>query len=431
MAREVSANSVESWLVRLANHKPPVALGYALTILVVLINTLIEQFLPIRALPFLMSIPVIFISGLVFGRAQGLVATVLSAALANYFFLGPRPGFNVSRPDLITTGLFVGFAGFIVLVSGAVRQAAVSQASQIARLRALQAVAEASEQALRVSEDALRRMNETLEQQVEARTAELERAREALGHAQRIEALGELTGGIAHDFNNLLTGMTGGMDLARTRLAQQRITKDEIDEARGYLDIGLDFADRAGALTRRLLAFARGGVNAPTIVTLAEFVQGLEGPIRRVVGRDIRASVEVIPGLWPVCVDPSELENALLNLVINARDAMPGGGRFVLRGDNISLDRLQAEPLGLPPGDFVLLSAQDTGRGMAPDEAARAFEPFFTTKPSGKGTGLGLAMIYRFARTSGGHAALETRPGEGATVHIYLPRWRDVGGEGG
>jgi signal transduction histidine kinase len=113
--------------------------------------------------------------------------------------------------------------------------------------------------------------------------------------------------------------------------------------------------------------------------------------------------------------------------VINARDAMPNGGRLTLRGDNISLDASQAGSLALPAGDFVLLSTQDTGRGMGPDVAARAFEPFFTTKPSGKGTGLGLAMIYRFARTAGGHAALESQPGEGAIVRIYLPRWRDAG----
>jgi signal transduction histidine kinase len=266
-------------------------------------------------------------------------------------------------------------------------------------------------------------MNETLEQQIQARTAELELAREALGHAQKMEALGELTGGIAHDFNNLLTGITGGLDLARLRLGQEPLTKAGIEQARGYLDIGLDFAGRAGALTGRLLAFARRDAHAPAVVNLEDLLRGLEGPIRRVVGPDIRAAVEVIQGLWPVRADPSELENALLNLVINARDAMPNGGRFTLRADNITLDRLQAEPLALPPGDFLMLSAKDTGRGMAPDVAARAFEPFFTTKPSGKGTGLGLAMIYRFARTCGGHAALDTSLNEGTTVRVYLPRW--------
>ncbi len=402
-------------------------LGYALTTLAVLASAAVQQVLPMRTVPFLLFLPVIFSASLILGQGEGLLATLLSAVLANYLFLGPARGFSLSPPDVLTTFLFILFASFIVLVSNAVRRTSLIQSDQIARLRALQAEAEASQEALRVSEEALRRMNETLEQQIQIRTAELERAREVLGHAQKMEALGELTGGIAHDFNNLLTGMTGGMDLARTRLGQARVTQTEIDEARGYLDIGLDFAGRAGALTRRLLAFSRRGANPPSVVNLEEFLQGLQRPIRRVVGRDIRAAVEVIPGLWPVRVDPSELENALLNLVINARDAMPNGGRLTLRGDNISLDASQAGSLALPAGDFVLLSTQDTGRGMGPDVAARAFEPFFTTKPSGKGTGLGLAMIYRFARTAGGHAALESQPGEGAIVRIYLPRWRDAG----
>jgi len=406
-------------------RKPPTILGYSLTILAVLASAAVQQILPMRTVPFLLFLPVIFTASLILGRGEGLLATLLSAMLANYLFLGPARGFSLSLPELVTTVMFVLFASFIVIVSNAVRQISLVQSNQIARFRTLQAAAEASQQALRVSEDNLRRVNETLEQQIQARTAELERAHEVLGHAQKIDALGELTGGIAHDFNNLLTGITGGMDLARSRLGQKPITQAEIDEARGYLDIGLDFAGRAGALTARLLAFARRGADAPVVVNLEAFVRELQGPIRRVVGRDIRASVEVIPGLWPARVDLSELENALLNLVINARDAMPGGGRFKLRADNITLNRLHAEPLGLPPGDFVLLSAEDTGSGMAPDVAARAFEPFFTTKPSGKGTGLGLSTIYRFARTSGGHAALETRPGEGSTVHLYLPRYVD------
>jgi signal transduction histidine kinase len=424
--RATSASWVGWLLEALARRKPPTILGYALTILAVLAGAAAQQMLPMRAVPFLLFLPVIFTASLILGQGEGLLATLLSAILANYLFLGPARGFSLSLPELVTTFMFVVFASFIVIVSNAVRQVSLDQSNRIARLRALQAAAEASEQALRVSEDALRRMNETLEEQIQARTAELERAREVLDHAQRIEALGELTGGIAHDFNNLLTGMTGGMDLARSRLGQKPISQAEIDQARGYLDIGLDFAGRAGALTARLLAFARRGANAPAVVNLEVLVRDLQRPIRRVVGRDIRANVEVIPDLWPTCVDPSELENALLNLVINARDAMPGGGRFVLRGDNISLDRLEAKTLGLPPGDFVILSAQDTGRGMTPEVAARAFEPFFTTKPSSKGTGLGLSMIYRFARTSGGHAALETRPGEGTTVRIYLPRWREA-----
>ena len=193
-APEVSPGWVERLIARLARRKPPVVLGYALTILAVLI----EQILPMRTTPFLLFTPVIFLMSLILGLPEGLVATALSAGLANYFFLGPRRGFNLSLPDLVTTFLFILFSIFIAAVSDAVRRAALGQAGQIVRFRALQAAAEASERALRESEDALLRLNGTLELQVQARTAELDRAREALSHAQKMEAMGELTGGMAH-----------------------------------------------------------------------------------------------------------------------------------------------------------------------------------------------------------------------------------------
>jgi len=427
-APEVSPGWVERLIARLARRKPPVVLGYALTILAVLMSTLIEQVLPMRTTPFLLFTPVIFLMSLILGLPEGLVATALSAGLANYFFLGPRRGFNLSLPDLVTTILFILFSIFIAAVSDAVRRAALGQAGQIVRSRALQAAAEASERALRESEDALLRLNGTLELQVQARTAELDRAREALGHARKLEALGELTGGIAHDFNNLLTGITSGLDLAKTRLDQTRITTAQIAETRNYLGIALDFSARASALTHRLLAFARRESLALGRVDIEGLVQGLENPIRRAVGADISVAVEGVEGIWPARTDASEVENALLNLAINARDAMPSGGRLSLRGDNVRLDRVAAEALALPPGDFVILTVQDTGPGMSPEVAARAFEPFFTTKAPGKGTGLGLSMTYRFARNCGGHAALDTRPGAGTAVRIYLPRYVETAG---
>ncbi len=421
-SHEGSSGWVEALIANLARRKPPLVLGYALTILTVLACAVIELILPMRTVPFLLFVPAIFVTSLTLGLPEGLVATVLSAALANYFFLGVTRGVAVSPPELVTTFLFLIFSSFIVIVSDAVRRTSLDQATQIARFRALQAAAEASARALRASEDALRRMNETLEHQVQVRTAELDRAREALGHAQKMEALGELTGGIAHDFSNLLTGVVGGLDLAKTRLSKARVTKAEIDEVRNYVEIALDFGGRAGALTRRLLAFARRESLGLTRIDLERLVVGLEGPIRRAVGSEVCVALEGIEGLWPVRADASEVENALLNLALNARDAMPHGGRLTLRGENVSLDRGAADALALPPGDFAILSTCDTGEGMAPDVAARAFEPFFTTKPPGKGTGLGLSMIYRFARTCGGHAAIDTRPGEGTVISIYLPR---------
>jgi signal transduction histidine kinase len=282
--------------------------------------------------------------------------------------------------------------------------------------------------ALRASEDALQWMNETLEDEAQIRTAELDRAPGVPSHAQKMEALAELTAGIAHDFNNLLTGIIGGLDLARTRLGQTHVTKAEIDEARNYLDIALDFGGRADALTRRLLAFARRESLGLTLVDLAGLVLGLESLIRRTVGADVCVVLDGVEGLWAVRANASEVENALLNLAINARDAMPHGGRLTVRGYNVSLGRDAADVLGLPPGDFVMLSLSDTGDGMAPEVAAHVFEPFFTTKPLGKGTGLGLSVIYRFARTCGGHVSLDTRRGEGTTVRIYLPRYVEGSG---
>jgi len=426
LAREASLGWAERLIANLARRKPPLVLGYALTILSVLVVTLIEQVLPMRTVPFLLFMPIVFVTSLILGLPEGLLATALSAALANYFFLGPRRSWSLSPPDLVTTFLFILFASFIVLISNAVRRVALGQASQIERLGTLKAAAEASERALRESEDALLRLNGSLEQQVQARTAELDRAREALSHAQKMEAMGELAGGMAHDFNNLLTGITSGLDLAKSRLDQTRITTAQIAETRNYLGIALDFSARAGALTRRLLAFARRESLALGRVDLERIMLGLESPIRRAVGADIAVVFEGIEGIWPVRTDASEVENALLNLAINARDAMPNGGRLTLRGDNVRLDRVTAEALALPPGDFVILTVRDTGHGMSPELAARAFEPFFTTKAPGKGTGLGLSMTYRFARNCGGHAALDTRPGAGTAIRIYLPRFMET-----
>jgi PAS domain S-box-containing protein len=247
--------------------------------------------------------------------------------------------------------------------------------------------------------------------------AALAAAEEALRQSQKMEAVGQLTGGLAHDFNNLLTGITGSLDLLASREAAGRIagSAELIATAQGA-------AARAAALTHRLLAFSRQQSLDPRPTDANRLIAGMEDLIRRTVGPQIAVTVSSDPQLWPILVDPNQLENALLNLCINARDAMKLGGRLTIETVCMSLDRDEAGERGLDPGDYVALRVLDTGIGMSSDIVRRAFDPFFTTKPAGQGTGLGLSMIYGFARQSGGTARILSAPGQGAAVCLYLPR---------
>ena len=243
---------------------------------------------------------------------------------------------------------------------------------------------------------ALRALNETLEQRVADRTAELMHAEEQLRQAQKMEAVGQLTGGLAHDFNNLLAGITGSLDLMSTRMNQGRIKDIE-----KYLTAAQGAAKRAAALTHRLLAFSRRQTLDPRPTNVNTLVTGMTELIQRTVGPGIPVEAVGAAGLWTTLVDPSQLENALLNLCINARDAMPSGGRITIETANKWIDRLVAQAHDLSEGQYVSLCVTDTGTGMTPEVIAKAFDPFFTTKPLGEGTGLGLSMIYGFAKQSG------------------------------
>ncbi len=249
---------------------------------------------------------------------------------------------------------------------------------------------------------------------------------EQLRQAQKMEAVGQLTGGIAHDFNNLLTGIVGSLDLLQSRLAQGRT--ENLDR---YIQAAQTSANRAAALTHRLLAFSRRQPLQPKSIDANALIGGMEELLRRTISERARLEVVAAGGLWPTLCDPNQLENALLNLAINARDAMPDGGRLTMETCNTRLDRAYAaQNAGVEPGQYVCICVTDTGEGMSPEVVRRAFDPFFTTKPSGKGTGLGLSMIYGFAKQSGGHAAIYSEPGRGTTVRVYLPRFRgDAGAE--
>jgi len=242
---------------------------------------------------------------------------------------------------------------------------------------------------------------------------------EQLRQSQKMEAIGQLTGGIAHDFNNLLTGIVGSLELLQKRIAQGHYEK-----VARYADAATASAGKAAALTHRLLAFARRQPLDPRPVNVNQLVGSMEDLFRRTTGEAIHVALAMAPDLWLTRCDPNQLENALLNLVINARDAMPGGGRLTVETSNVRLDdREIAVQREIAPGQYVALCVTDTGVGMAPDVRARAFDPFFTTKPLGQGTGLGLSMIYGFARQSGGYVQILSELGRGTTVRLYLPRY--------
>ncbi len=247
---------------------------------------------------------------------------------------------------------------------------------------------------------------------------ELAAAQEALRQAQKMEAIGQLTGGIAHDFNNLLAGITGNLELLGRRVAQGRF-----DALPRHVDAAQEGARRAAALTQRLLAFSRRQTLDPRPLDLNRLVRNMAELIGRTVGPDIRMEVVGAAGLWPTLVDQNQLENALLNLCINARDAMPDGGRLTIETANKWLDDHAARERDLPRGQYVSLCVSDTGTGMPPAVVERAFDPFFTTKPLGQGTGLGLSMIYGFARQSGGQVRIYSEVGDGTTMCLYLPRF--------
>ena len=249
------------------------------------------------------------------------------------------------------------------------------------------------------------------------RAAMLLETEEKLRHSQKMEAVGQLTGGLAHDFNNLLAGITGSLELMQRRLKQGRH-----EDLERYINVGQGAARRAAALTHRLLAFSRRQTLDPKATDINRLVRGIEDLIRRTIGPENQLEVVGAVGLWITQVDPHQLENALLNLCLNARDAMPGGGRLTIETANKWMDERIAKERDLPPGQYVSLCVTDTGTGMAPDVAQRVFEPFFTTKPIGMGTGLGLSMVHGFARQSGGQVRVYSEPGLGTTMCLYLPR---------
>ncbi len=268
----------------------------------------------------------------------------------------------------------------------------------------------------RVVEDQLRSLNETLEARVAAEILERQQAEAALQQAQKMESLGNLTGGVAHDFNNLLQVISGnlqllGKDVDGNGRARERITN------------ALTAVDRGSRLASQLLAFGRRQPLEPKVISIGCFVSSMDDMLRRALGEKIDVETHIADGLWNTFADPGQIENALLNLAINSRDAMDGAGKLTIEVENVFLDEAYSRVHSdVAPGHYVVLAVTDTGSGMTPEIISQAFEPFFSTKPAGKGTGLGLSMVYGFAKQSGGHVKIDSEVGKGTTIRLYLPR---------
>jgi signal transduction histidine kinase len=289
--------------------------------------------------------------------------------------------------------------------------------------------------ARRAAEEALHRFTDTLEQRVAERTRQLTEANEqlvaesgerrkveeALRQAQKMEAIGQLTGGVAHDFNNLLTVVSGNLDLLETQINTSRGEQLIAAARRGV--------ERGARLTQSLLAFARKQPLRPEVVNPNQLIAAFAELLRRATGDTVKLQLVLTPTLDPCPLDPAQFEAALLNLVVNARDAMPQGGKVTIETQNVTIDPVQEQVPEIAPGRYVLVSVADTGIGMTAAQLARAFDPFFTTKDVGKGSGLGLSQVYGFVKQSGGHVAIASEPQAGTTVRVYLPALQEQRGE--
>ena len=353
--------------------------------------------------PFVIFIPPVVLAAFLGGWRPGVAAAALAGVIANLTLIAPPGSILPAWPD---GWIAMGFYVLTISIDIALIYAMTTAFTRAAG-----------------AEGDLRLLNEELEQRVANRTEALERqvaerdaAESQLRQLQKMESVGQLTGGIAHDFNNMLAVVIGSLDMARRR-------KDEPARLITYLESADEAAKRAAQLTSRLLAFSRQQPLAPQVLDANTLVAGMSDFLQRTIGEAVRVETVLSGGLWRAFADPAGVESALLNLAVNARDAMTEGGRLTIETANADLDdryaRAHAE---VRPGQYALISITDTGTGMSPEVIERAFEPFFTTKGVGKGTGLGLSQVYGFAKQSGGHVSIYSELGQGTTVKIYLPR---------
>ncbi|HYD14089.1 MAG TPA: response regulator [Allosphingosinicella sp.] len=382
-------------------------LGYPLAILFSLaaLGLRIQLGDTLSGFPFLTFFVAVILSAFLGGAGPGLTAAILSALFADYYLMPPLHSLSLAWPSgWIAMGFFLFTTGFIVvLINAMLKGYAVRQEAE-QKLRSLNAELEA-----RVAERTA---------QLEAEAAERREAEAVIRQMQKMESIGQLTGGIAHDFNNMLAIVTGSLDMAKRRLKG-----NEDPRIAQSLDNAAEGARRAAVLTQRLLAFSRQQPLEPQALDANRLVSGMSELIRRTIGETIAVETVLGGGLWPCFADPAQLENALINLAVNARDAMPDGGRLTIETANVHLDDLYAAAnVDVAPGQYVMVGVTDTGVGMAAEVVERAFDPFYTTKGPGQGTGLGLSQVFGYVKQSGGHLKIYSEPGRGTTLRLYLPR---------
>ena len=393
--------SATDWL----RHRP--GLTYPLAIAAVAFTFLLRIAAGdyLSGFPFLSFLPAVLIASFIGGAGPGAVAAILSGFVVQQFFVEPH---DIFWP--VTFGQWIGLSTFVVnafIIVGLMQAIVVSHGRQ-ARLRG-----------------ELNDFNRKLEETVAQRTGELKRemaehaaAQAQVRQLQKMETIGQLTGGVAHDFNNMLAIIVGSLDLA-----QRRLNGKEDPRLLNSIQSARDGAQRAAVLTARLLAFSRQQPLAPEIIDANKLVGGMSELLRRMLGEQIRIEAVLAGGLWTTFADLSQLENAILNLSVNARDAMPDGGHLTIETANTELDdryaRMHQE---VEAGQYVMISITDTGIGMSPEVLERAFDPFYTTKGPGKGTGLGLSQVYGYVKQSRGHIKIYSEIDRGTTVKIYLPR---------
>jgi signal transduction histidine kinase/ActR/RegA family two-component response regulator len=359
----------------------------------------------IAGAPFLSYLPAILVASFLGGAGPGLVASFLSAYLVQQYFAAP---FNTLWPE--TAAQWFGLIAF-----------AVNATIVVLLMRAI--ISSHRDQA--ALQEKLRGFNHALEDLVAERTAALTTemqehatSQQQLRQLQKMETIGHLTGGVAHDFNNMLAVIIGSLELAERRLsgAEDPRLLRSINNAK-------DGAQRAAVLTSRLLAFSRQQPLAPEVIDANKLVGGMSELLRRTLGEETLIETVLAGGLWPIAADLSQLENAILNLAVNARDAMPGGGHLTIETCNAELDdRYARQHNEVQPGQYVVISLTDTGTGMTPEVMERAFDPFYTTKGPGKGTGLGLSQVYGYVKQSRGHIKIYSEIDSGTTIKLYFPR---------
>ncbi|WP_328702607.1 ATP-binding protein [Belnapia mucosa] len=394
---------------------PGLAMALAAPLLGLALRLLLDDLL--TGYPFLTFFPAILAAAFLGGWLAGALATLLSAGLSGYFLIEPVGSFHLSWPSgAIGMASFITVSTIMVALLDQLLRAATRLAETGRQMQENQARLE-EQVALRTRELTL--LNAHLREQISRR----DRAEAQVRQMQKMEAVGQLTGGIAHDFNNMLAIIIGSLDVMRRRLGQGRTDIEK------HLDHAMDGARRAAALTHKLLAFARRQPLAPVVVDANALIAELEELFRRTLGEQVKLECVLAGGLWRCMIDPGQLENALLNLVVNARDAMPQGGRLTIETQNAYLDdAYAAAEADVTAGQYVLIAVTDTGTGMPPEVIARAFDPFFTTKGEGRGTGLGLSQVHGFVKQSRGHIKIYSEQGHGTTLKLYLPRHTGEGG---